>query len=112
MRERSDPETDSTAGVSNVPWVVEAVRALPDYRLHVRFIDGTEGEVDASRLLLSDTAGVFAPLRDPARFAEVRVDDGVVTWPGDLDIAPDAMYEEIRRNGRWVLPPFPHTSSE
>lgn len=45
MRERSDPETDSTAGVSNVPWVVEAVRALPDYRLHVRFIDGTEGRL-------------------------------------------------------------------
>jgi hypothetical protein len=60
-----------------------------------------------SRLLLSETARVFSPLRDPSRFAEVRVQDGVVTWPGGLDLAPDAMYDEIRRNGQWVLQPYP-----
>ena len=107
MRERSDPEADSTAGISNVPWVVVEVRALPNYRLHVRFIDGTEGVVDASRMLLAEYAGVFFPLRDPARFAEVRAQDGFVAWPGDLDLAPDAMYDELKRNGLWVLEPFP-----
>ena len=107
MREGAEPEADSAAGVSNVPWVVVAVRALPGYRLHVRFIDGTEGEVDASQLILSTTAGVFTPLRDPTRFTEVRVQDGFVAWPGDLDLAPDAMHEELKRNGFWVLEPFP-----
>ena len=106
MREKTDAEADSAAGLGRqVPWVVTDVRALPDHRLHVRFVDGTEGEVDVSRLIFSERSGVFGVLRDPARFAEVRVTDGVVTWPGDLDLAPDAMYDEIRARGRWDIEP-------
>ena len=112
MHERSESEANSAARISNVPWVVDEVRALPGYRLYVRFIDGTEGEVDASNFILSKTAGVFTPLRDPARFAEVRVQDGFVAWPGDLDLAPDAMYDELKRNGVWVLEPFPERDHE
>lgn len=51
MLDWPEAEGDSAAGVSNVLWVVVDVRVLPNYRLHVRFVDGTEGEVDASRLL-------------------------------------------------------------
>ncbi len=29
--------------------------------------------------------------------------DGVLAWPGDLDLAADAMYKEIKANGEWVL---------
>jgi hypothetical protein len=47
--------------------------------------------------------GVFAALRDPKAFAQVRCEHGYVEWPGDLDLAPDAMYAEIRKRGRWVL---------
>jgi hypothetical protein len=50
---------------------------------------------------------VFSALRDPNRFAEAHVRDGVVRWPGDLDLAPDAMYHELKRKGLWVLEPFP-----
>jgi hypothetical protein len=46
---------------------------------------------------------VFAALRDPKAFAQVRCERGYVEWPGDLDLAPDAMYAEIRKSGRWVL---------
>jgi hypothetical protein len=46
--------------------------------------------------------GVFAPLRDPAFFARAAAKDGVVTWPGELDLAPDAMYDAIRANGQWT----------
>ena len=106
MRERPDTETDLFAGISNVPWYVTRVNVLPGYRLWVEFVDGTKGEVDASRLILAPSAGVFTALRDPARFAEARADDGVVTWPGDLDLAPDAMYDEIRKRGVWALEPF------
>jgi hypothetical protein len=45
---------------------------------------------------------VFAALRDPALFAQVRVECGVVTWPGGLGLAPDAMHEAIRQRGEWV----------
>jgi hypothetical protein len=79
------------------------VHTLTGYRLVVRFVDGTTGEVDLSRLVMSDSAGVFAQLRDPALFAQAHVEYGAVVWPGEIDLAPDAMYDEIKKQGRWVL---------
>lgn len=87
----------------NVPWVVASVRALPRHRLRVEFVDGTKGEVDVAPMVFGRKAGVFKALRDPAVFNRVDVCDGVVTWPGELDLAPDAMYDEIKARGRWVL---------
>jgi hypothetical protein len=71
----------------------------------VRFVDGTAGEVDMRGFLGSrKIAGtLFEPLRDPAVFAEARVVLGAVQWPNGADLAPDAMYDEIREHGRWVL---------
>ena len=47
---------------------------------------------------------VFEPLRDPALFRQVSVDEfGAVCWPNGADLAPDAMYEEIKAHGVWVL---------
>jgi hypothetical protein len=46
---------------------------------------------------------VFACLRDPDVFAQVGIDHGAVTWPGEIDLAPDAMYDEIKANGWWML---------
>jgi tRNA(Arg) A34 adenosine deaminase TadA len=54
------------------------------------------------RLVFGSRAGVFARLRDPAQFAAVGIDHGAVTWPGELDLAPDAMYAEIRAHGHWT----------
>ncbi|MDA8093488.1 MAG: DUF2442 domain-containing protein [Betaproteobacteria bacterium] len=89
--------------VPRSPWRVASVEALPDYRLNVRFLDGMEGTVDMSALVRSADAGVFAVLADPLRFAEVFVELGVVTWPGELDLAPDAMHAEICAHGEWRL---------
>jgi hypothetical protein len=69
----------------------------------VKFVDGTTGEVDLSRLVISDKAVVFAALRDPELFAKAYVEYGAVVWPGEIDLAPDAMYDEIKKHGRWVL---------
>ena len=33
----------------------------------------------------------------------VLIDHGVVTWPGELDLAPDAMHEAIQQHGEWIL---------
>ncbi|NJC88536.1 MAG: DUF2442 domain-containing protein [Desulfuromonas sp.] len=63
----------------------------------VRFNDGLEGTVAMADLIHSARAGVFAVLRDEALFARVSLHYGAVTWPGDLDLAPDAMHEGIRR---------------
>jgi hypothetical protein len=87
--------------VCDHPDDVAEVRALDDFRFHVRFFDGTEGMVDMGALVHSPNAGVFAALADPVRFAEAGVEFGAVTWPGGLDLAPDAMYEALRAQGVW-----------
>jgi hypothetical protein len=76
------------------------VEPIGPNRLAVRFADGVAGEVEFRD---SFFFGVFAALRDPAAFAQVCCEHGHVEWPGDLDLAPDAMYAEIRKSGRWVL---------
>jgi hypothetical protein len=75
---------------------VKRVTASGDLKLEVVFADGVTGEVV---LKASHLRGVFENLKDPAVFAAVRCDRGFVEWPGDIDLAPDAMYDEIKANG-------------
>jgi hypothetical protein len=97
-------ETDRSAAVtSNVPWSTAWVEVLPDYAVRVGFPDGTTGLVRMKNLIMSEDAGVFASLRDPDVFARAYLDYGAVTWPGEIDIGPDAMYDEIKARGEWVL---------
>jgi hypothetical protein len=95
--------SDPSAGLSGLPWRVVEVRALAGYRLAVRFADSTRGEVDMARLIESDRAGVFKSLQDVGVFERVHVEQGAVTWPGDIDLAPDAMYAAIKARGSCEL---------
>ena len=56
-----------------------------------------------SRMVHSPRAGVFARLADPSLFAQVKLDLGAVAWPGELDLAPDAMHAAIQENREWML---------
>src|ERR1035437_1304386 len=101
MRNQGAALADSTSSltppiVCDHPDDVAEVRALSDFHLHVRFFDDTSGTVDMSELIHSRHAGVFAALADPERFAEAHIELGAVTWPGGLDLAPDAMYADLR----------------
>ena len=89
------------------PWRVKQVAALDGFRLRVQFVDGTEGIVDMGAFLSSNKtcSTVFEPLRDPSVFAQVTVSLGTVEWPSGADVAPDAMYDEIRTHGEWVIQP-------
>ena len=74
---------------------VTKARVVENHRLYVRFADGVEGEVDLDGFVRWE--GVFAPLRDPARFAEIRVDAdlGTVVWPNGADLDPDVLYAAV-----------------
>ena len=74
--------------------IVEA-RAVGGHRLYLRFEDGAEGEVDLSKLV--EFEGVFAPLKEPAEVAKVRVDPeiGTVCWPNGADLDPDVLYSTL-----------------
>jgi hypothetical protein len=82
-----------------------AVDPHPDQRLHVRFIDGTSGDVMLHSFLASPQVNgtIFEPLRDPEVFRQVRAEMGAVLWPNGADLAPDAMYDSIKTTGRWIL---------
>lgn len=75
------------------------VQALPGHRAGVRFVDRTEGETLLSGLIERGGGGVFAALRGERLLRRVHLELGTVTWPGNLDLAPDAMYGAIRQTG-------------
>jgi len=79
--------------------VVE-VRAMEHFRLKVTFRDGLSGEVV---LRESHLNGVFEPLKDPRIFSQVVCTHGFVEWPGEIDLAPDAMYRAVKERGIWEL---------
>ena len=78
-------------------WDVVEVNAEPDYRLFVRFKDGLAGLVQLRR---EELTGALAPLLDVQFFEQVFIDCGAVAWPGEIDLAPDAMYAEVASQSR------------
>jgi hypothetical protein len=67
-------------------------RPLEGHRLRIRYEDGVEGVVDLGTLVRF--RGIFAPLKDPAYFSQVKVDPelGTVSWPNGADLDPDVLY--------------------
>lgn len=87
-------EPISPSEVAMIPWMTTRVAALPGRQLEVTFADGLHGVVDLSGECF---AGALAPLNDPDFFALANVKDGAVSWPGDMELAPDAMHVEVKR---------------
>jgi len=70
-----------------------SVEPIAPHSLKLHFADGVEGTVDLSADLWGE---LFEPLKDPKFFALVRLDpDGAFAWPHGLDLAPDALYEDL-----------------
>ena len=77
-------------------WDVTSVVATGKTTLMVTFRDGLHGEITFEP---SYFRGALTPLSDPAFFREVRVVDDAISWPGELDLAPDALHESLRTAG-------------
>ena len=73
-------------------WDVVEVKPEPDYCLFIRFKDGLAGRVQLPKDKLT---GTLSPLLDEHFFKQVFIDNGAVSWPGEIDLAPDAMYADI-----------------
>ena len=72
-------------------WVTDA-KALPDYRLWVRFSDKTEGEIDLKNFIASDARPIVAALRDQTAFSSLRVEMDTVVWSTGFDLAPEFLH--------------------
>jgi hypothetical protein len=79
---------------------VDVIRLKPlgDYKLWLRFTDGSEGVRD-----FSDVIGEGGPMVEPLKaqeyFARVFVESGVPTWPNGFDVDPINLYVELRDSG-------------
>jgi hypothetical protein len=73
---------------------IVSVKVVSHYVIELGFSDGSRGVVDLFPRI-GDGRGVFAPHKDPAFFAQVRVDPeaGTIVWPNDTDLDPDVLYE-------------------
>jgi hypothetical protein len=77
---------------------VAKIKCLGGHRLRATFSDGMAGEYDFS-VVVSDSGPMIEPLRDPAFFARVFLEDGAPTWPNGFDVAPGWLRREIEAAG-------------
>lgn len=84
-------------------WRLDSLEPLPGHQLAVTFMDGTHGIVKMQNFIFHKNAGVFSKLQNENFFKQVKVVHGAATWPGEIDLAPDAMYDAIKADGVWVV---------
>lgn len=68
---------------------VEYVEVTGDFGLLLTFSGGERRRFDMRPYLRYP---VFRRLENTGYFSLARVDYGTVTWPGDIDIAPETLY--------------------
>ena len=69
---------------------VETVKAEANFALSLTFNNGEKRCFDMRPYLHYP---VFQRLRMAGYFSLARVDYGTVTWPGNIDIAPETLYD-------------------
>ena len=70
--------------------IVVKVLAHEDYTLTLEFSTGETRVFDVTPYL---EKGVFTSLKDISRFKQAYVGYDTVCWPGNLDIAPETLYD-------------------
>ena len=77
---------------------------LEDYKLKIKFADGKSGIVDFTNYIRR--GGIFGKLADLENFKRFVVDQelGVITWDGEIDIAPETLYSQATQEPlpKWV----------
>lgn len=75
--------------------LIDIVRVVPhpNFTLELEYTNGERRVFDATPLL---SIKPWTHLSNWATFRLARVEYGTVTWPGDLDIAPETLYDRSR----------------
>jgi hypothetical protein len=72
---------------------VTHVTPCDDFHLELKFNTGETRIFDMRPYL---DKGIFQRLRDPALFRQAHVAFDTVCWPGQMDIAPETLYDRSR----------------
>ena len=86
----------------NKPPRIRSVHAARPFSLEIEWTTGETLRVDIERLL--KRFKLYEPVRNPRTFRHVSVDSWghAVTWPGNIDISADTLYELAREQaGEW-----------
>ncbi|MES2141853.1 MAG: DUF2442 domain-containing protein [Pseudomonadota bacterium] len=72
------------------------VKVLKDYELYLQFDDGSQGNVDISKLI--PFKGVFEPLKNKDFFSKVSInsDIGTIYWENGADLSPTYLLENLK----------------
>ena len=108
MRPHADAQEGRAAEVTppvrpHAPWRVAHMEVLSGFRLRVRFNDGTEGTVELAGFPIRRRPAYLRSCGTRACFVRPGSSSGAVSWPENLDLAPDAMHREIKEHGRWIV---------
>jgi hypothetical protein len=77
--------------------VVE-VKPAGEWRLRVRFSDGSEGVHDFAGTI-AEGGEMVEPLKDQDFFARVHIEYGVPTWPNGFDVDAIALHMNMEAAG-------------
>lgn len=70
---------------------VVSVTPRKDYQLDLVFENKERRRFDMRPLL---TMKPWSRIASPAVFCRVRVEYGTVVWPGEIDVAPETLYDD------------------
>jgi len=70
-----------------------SVIATPDYLLYLEFENGEKRIFDMSPYM---DKRPFVRLKCSPLFAMAKVEYGTVVWPGNIDIAPETLYDKSK----------------
>lgn len=71
---------------------IESVKYISGFTLHVKFLDGVEGDVELSDLV---SKGIFKVLQNQELFAKAYNTGYSIAWSEQLEIDSDKIYMEI-----------------
>lgn len=72
---------------------VVSVTPQEDYQLDLIFENGERRRFDMRPLLAMKP---WDRIASPNLFPRVRVDYGTIVWPGEIDVAPETLYDDSR----------------
>jgi hypothetical protein len=73
---------------------VIAVTPQRDFSLLLEFANGEKRIFDMQPLL---TMKPWKKIASPLLFQKARIEYGTVVWPGEIDIAPETLYDDSKR---------------